>query len=303
MPSGQGKTQELLIASPGKKLIDCVEKLLPKGSSRRQVKRLIEQNGCQLNGVIVTHATTRLKKGDRVQVFPARLDELWKPVQQVEEDRILFEDEDLLVYDKPVGLMSEGGESGLIQLFREKDPNLCLGHRLDRLTSGVIILCKGKKATDYIHEQFRKREVNKLYLTIVDGVPREAEGRIEGFIGRLSQRGGQAFWGCVAAGKGGAARTEWEKLAAGKHAALLACRPKTGRTHQIRVHLESIGHPLLGDTHYVQRFKARYIPAHFLLHASTLTLKHPKTAAAMTWKAALPEEFRRVARLLDLELP
>lgn len=284
-----------------RKLIDHLASHVPQTHSKRRLKALIEQNGCLVNGAVEIKAGYLLKVGDHVAYFPSRFDELISLPRRVEEERILYEDEALFVYDKPAGLSTA---PELLSLLHTYDPSLRLGHRLDRLSTGLLVFAKTAKAEKGLHQAFRQRRVQKSYLAVLDGSLKKERGAVDVPLACLSKRGGQIFWGTVKEGsRGETAYTEWEVVSRGEQASLVLCRPRTGRTHQIRLHMRELGHPLLGDSQYVRHFKSSYIPARFFLHAYQLGLQHPISGKQMMWTAAPPEDFREVANLLKLELP
>lgn len=218
---------------------------------------------------------------------------------------VLFEDKWLLAINKPAGMVVHPGagtrEDTLVHALLAHCAGSLSGiggverpgivHRLDRETSGVMIVAKTDQAHRELARQFAERTVVKEYLALVAGVPRLLSGSIRKPIGRnVRQRhkmavveGGRASW------------TDWEIVERfGELAALVSCSLHTGRTHQIRVHLSSIGHPLLGDTAYGWKANTRLKrhPGRVMLHAARLSLAHPATGKALDLRAPLPADFR-----------
>ncbi|HQF37905.1 MAG TPA: RluA family pseudouridine synthase [Opitutaceae bacterium] len=227
---------------------------------------------------------------------------------------ILFEDEHLLAVNKTAGMVvhpgAGTGEDTLVHALLAHCKGQLSGiggverpgivHRLDRETSGVILVAKSDAAHRALTAAFARRDVVKEYLALVAGVPKQGSGRIEKPIARHpTQR--HRMKAVVSGGR--AARTDWTVLELwAPHAALVRCRIHTGRTHQIRVHLSSIGHPLLGDPVY--GFREKSVPLavpRVMLHAEHLAILHPVTGAALDLRAPLPEDFVEVrARLRRL---
>jgi 23S rRNA pseudouridine1911/1915/1917 synthase len=222
---------------------------------------------------------------------------------------ILFEDKSLLAIDKPAGMVVHPGagtrEDTLVHALLAHCAGSLSGvggverpgivHRLDRETSGVIVVAHRALA-----KQFAERTVVKEYLALVSGVPRLMSGTIHKAIGRnVRQRHKMAV---VEEGHGGRASwTDWELVERyGDLAALVTCTLHTGRTHQIRVHMASLGHPLLGDSAYgwKETTRMRRSPGRVMLHAARLSLAHPMTGKALDFRAPLPADFRAQIRSL-----
>jgi RluA family pseudouridine synthase len=272
----------------GSKLLSFLIYRLEGKHSARALKRLIEHNGCEINGRTQRFASTVLKKGDYVCLHIEQMSAPPSPV--IEPSRILFEDEALLIYNKPAGINSD--EKGILQLWKSVSPSIQLVHRLDRDTTGVLILAKQAHIFDLLVHQFKEFQVEKHYLAIIDGTLDQKKGKIENYLGKKRAYAGQTIWGAVSAAKGMYACTEWERLNKGGMASLVACYPKTGRTHQIRVHMAGIGHPVLGDFQYGHHFQCAYRPARTLLHAEKIRFRHPLTGEELNISAPLPDDFK-----------
>lgn len=260
----------------GLKLQAFLKEKLGEGYSARQIKKLIEEKGCKVNGRIERFASSVLGEGDKVEWLHA------EPVKsarwQVERARILYEDSFLFIYDKPASITSENLAALLPEYF--------LAHRLDKETSGILIFAKSEEVRDMMFELFRKHEVRKSYLALVNGTPKEDSGVVENFLGKVREYQGQSIWGEVPEKRGLWAYTEWHVVERGKGKTLLRCLPKTGRTHQIRVHLSSIGLPIVGDYQYGREFTEH--ASRHLLHAEEVGFVHPKTREHITVKAPRP---------------
>ncbi len=271
----------------GSKLISFLSHHLGGTYSSRYLKRVIEGNCCQINGRVERFASTLLGTGDLISLIiePS----LAPSPNHVEQSRILFEDEDLLAYDKPAGVSCD--EEGMIALLKPSHPSIRLIHRLDRQTTGVLLLAKHALAFDNLVKQFKQLLVHKSYLALVDGVLTKNQGVIENYLGKKRTYAGQAIWGEVKPVNGLYACTEWKCLKKGKKASFVQCFPKTGRTHQIRVHLSEMGHPILGDYQYGKQFECPYKAKRYLLHAEAIEFSHPRTNVRMHLRAPLPDDF------------
>jgi RluA family pseudouridine synthase len=272
----------------GLKLLDFLKINLEEEYSGKQIKRWIENKNCRLNGKVERFAAVVVGRGDRIEFLVGD-----EPVKgTLDKSRVLYEDNDLLIYDKPSGIASDDPK-----FLRSFSPNL-LVHRLDKETSGALIFAKSAAVKEIMIERFREKRVQKEYLALVDKVPSQQSGRIENSLAKIREFHGQAIWGVVDEGKGSHALTEWERLKIGPQAALLLCRPLTGRTHQIRVHLSAMGHPILGDTQYGHEFKCTYHAPRCLLHAHRLEFDHPTQKKRVAVEAAIPSEMQAAIEVL-----
>ena len=219
--------------------------------------------------------------------------------------RILHEDADIVVLDKPAGMVvhpAAGHGSGtlvnallahcpdLAGIGGEKRPGIV--HRLDRDTSGVMVAAKNEAAMRSLVAQFKQRRVRKEYLAVVWGVPHPASGRAETLIGR-SSHDRKKMSATPATGR--PAITLYETVEPFGAASVLRVRIETGRTHQIRVHMAWLGHPVIGDAQYGRkRGDALPVdpPQRQMLHAARLELDHPRTGQRMTFAAPPPEDMR-----------
>ena len=259
--------------------------------------------GLVRRGGIVLDRSTEVRAGDVIEfqlpkVEAAELKAVEIPLE------VLFEDRHLLVVNKAAGMVvhpgAGTGEDTLVHALLAHCAGSLSGiggverpgivHRLDRETTGVIVVAKTDAAHRGLSEQFAERHLHKEYLAIVSGVPRLLSGTIDRSISRHPQHRHR-----MTTGEGGKpARTDWKvEEAFAPLASLLRCHIHTGRTHQIRVHLKSIGHPQLGDSTYGWK-PAPGLPAvpRIMLHAERLTFLHPITSRTMEMRAPLPEDFR-----------
>ncbi|ADI38279.1 uncharacterized RNA pseudouridine synthase yhcT [Waddlia chondrophila 2032/99] len=278
------------VLESGIKLVDFIHQKLQGKHSLRKIKRAIENNHVCVNGAVERFYSFQLSKGDLVEFDDSVLEksESEKPVP--ERDAILFEDDHLLIYNKPSGMNSD--EFGLGKFF----PSFPLIHRLDKETTGCIMFAKYPKVKNRMIELFKGKKISKHYLAVVDGVPNKREGVEESFIGQISSNPGSIKWGNVSPKQGQHAKTQWMIEKRGKEAALLKMQPITGRTHQLRVHAAQMGHPILGDFRYCRHFKCSYQPSRTLLHAYTLHFPHPILDAYLKIKAPIPADMKQAIR-------
>jgi 23S rRNA pseudouridine1911/1915/1917 synthase len=223
---------------------------------------------------------------------------------------VLYEDEHLLAVNKAAGMVVHPGvgtgedtlvhallahcAGGLSGVGGVERPGIV--HRLDKGTSGVLLVAKNDAAHRGLSEQFAGRQLRKEYLALVTGVPRLKSGMIERAISRHPVHRER-----MTVGEGGRpARTDWEIVEAfGDRAALVRCRIHSGRTHQIRVHLKSLGHPLIGDTTYGWKTDPRLPdPGRVMLHAERIAFLHPVTARPLDLRAPLPADFTNLLATL-----
>lgn len=281
-----------------KYLVSCLPEF-----SRTRIQGLILEGFVLVNGAPAKKAGQLLEDGDDIEVrVPPPV-----PSGLVAEDiplDIVFENDDLIVVNKPAGMVvhpAAGHYSGtLVNAVLGYDPDLegiggeerpGLVHRLDKETSGLIILAKNERAHNWLQDQFRLRKVEKTYLALVDGKPPTRAGRVEAPIGRdPSHRKKMAI---VSPGKGREAVSEYKTLESFKHHTLLEFRPHTGRTHQIRLHCQFLGCPIVGDSVYGKRNPTVTIDRHFL-HAFRLKIILPGEKNLRMFEADLPEELKNV---------
>ena len=272
----------------GGRLLQFLRDNCPEAVSVKALKRAIDGKLCTVNRRIETFSSYVLEENDIVALDASAFEEK-KTSYKVP---ILFEDKELLIVNKPAGLVSEN--RALHLCFPEFKGDLELVHRLDKETSGVLILAKSLEAKEKMVGLFKTRAVRKVYLAIVDGVVEKEEGLIDNFLGKKHSYQGQTIYGVVDEKKGQRAITYWKCLKRGKTASVLACEPYTGRTHQLRVHLNGMGHPILGDTQYGKRFRCPLVPRRNLLHAYSIAFKHPSTGKEVKAIAPIPVDFKEV---------
>jgi RluA family pseudouridine synthase len=258
-------------------------------ASLKTIRNALTQNCCQLNGQIERFGSRKLKNHDMVRFALAATE----VKTSLDRSRILYQDDGVLVYDKPSGVTSD--ESGLETLF----PDYILTHRLDKDTSGVILFAKTKEIAESLREQFEKHQIKKDYLAISDGYPKNSRGVQASNLAKKHWFQGQTVWGSSPSGV--FAKTLWRCERTGKGACLIRCQPVTGKTHQIRVHLSELGHPILGDRQYAKQFSCPYITNRVLLHALTITFVHPVSKKTIKLSAPLPNDFKSALNALNLK--
>ena len=278
--------------------------------SRSRIQGLIEDGLVEVNQRAAKKAGQMLEGGSQVMVRippPA-------PTNLIAEEiplDIVFEDEDVIVVNKPAGMVvhpAAGHASGtLVNAMLGYDPDIegiggeerpGVVHRLDKETSGLILLAKNERAHRWLQDQFRLRKVEKTYLALVDGKPPTLSGRVEAHIGRdPSHRKRMAI---VPESRGREAVSEYKTLETFRDHTLLQFHPLTGRTHQIRLHCAFLGCPIVGDEVYGRKKPSVEINRHFL-HAYRLRIVLPGETEPRLFEAPLPEELERVLNFLRKE--
>lgn len=277
--------------------------------SRTALQRAFDAGLVTRGGAVISRDTT-VAGGDRLEfalpgVAPTELKPADIPLD------VLYEDRHLLAVNKASGMIvhpgAATGEDTLVHALLSHCAGTLSGiggverpgivHRLDKETTGVIVVAKTDQAHRALADQFATRTLTKEYVALVSGVPQLLSGTIDRAIGRHPVHRHR-----MTVGEGGKpARTDWERAETfGDLAALVRCRIFTGRTHQIRVHLKSLGHPILGDALYGWKPEPRLKeqPARVMLHAEHLVLMHPATGRELDLRAPLPEDFTRLIRAL-----
>jgi len=275
--------------------------------SRSRLQGLIQDGFVRVDERVITKAGHGLEVGQTVTVYlpppqPSGLQAEEIPLQ------VVFENDDLLVINKPAGMVVHpaAGHAGgtLVNAALAHAPEMegiggeqrpGVVHRLDKDTSGLILMAKNDGAHRRLQDQFRLRQVKKVYLALVDGAPPTPSGRVEAAIGRdPSHRKQMAV---VSDLKGRPAVTEYYTLESFAKHTLIEAHPHTGRTHQIRLHLAFVGCPIVADTLYGRRHPTLPLERHFL-HAARLTIRLPGESKERTFEAPLPPELQQVLDLL-----
>lgn len=278
--------------------LDCFLSDRLKGWSRSQVQRLIAEGRALVNGA-PKKPGYRLKIHEKVVVddTPHTFDSLAPENIPL---KVIYQDAHLIAIDKPSGMVVHPGAgnrahtlvSALLHHFPEiegigpeEKPGIV--HRLDKETSGVILVARTEKAYQELQRQFKARAVTKIYLGLVWGKVSREEGRITWAIGRHMKHGERMS---VKTNKPRVAETHYRVIKQLGEVTLLELRPVTGRTHQIRVHLSASGHPVVGDSRYGRK-KAGFGDPRLFLHAHRLSVIHPATGKKMTFKSPLPSDL------------
>jgi 23S rRNA pseudouridine1911/1915/1917 synthase len=307
----------------GRRLDQWLAEHLAPEISRSRVQALIGQGAVGIGGVAVGEAKRKLFPGDRIEIVLPEPEEAAPRGEKIALD-VLYEDDALIVVNKPAGLVvhpGAGNPSGtlvnalihhcgdsLSGIGGVKRPGIV--HRLDKDTSGVMVAAKTDRAHRALSEAFadhgRSGDLERAYAALVWGVPARASGTVDAALGRHADRVRRAV---VPEGRGDArhAVTHWRVTEAfGDFASLVDCRLETGRTHQIRVHMAHVGHPVIGDPDYGQGFRtkanrlpepARQLVQRFprqALHARLLAFSHPDTHILMRFEAPLPGDMEEL---------
>ncbi len=283
-----------------------------KGAPRALVYRLLRRGEVRVNKGRVK-ANRRLAVGDVVRIPPLRLEPervSGRPprglLSQV-ESAVLFQDRNLLVLNKPSGLAVHGGSGlsfGVIELLRAARPGermLELAHRLDRDTSGLLMVARRRSALRTLHELQRAGQVRKRYLALLHGRWREQRARVTAPLKKNLLRGGERVVRVSEEGK--AARTDFRVVRRFAEATLVEATLGSGRTHQIRVHAAHLGTPILGDTKYGDEAANRRIKGmglkRLFLHAASLSFSWPGRDEPYRFEAPLPPELENLLERLD----
>jgi 23S rRNA pseudouridine955/2504/2580 synthase len=275
-----------------------------RGVPKSHVYRVLRSGEVRVNSGRVG-PDYRLQIGDRVRVPPVRVSAAVKTARPAEFP-VVYEDAALLIIDKPSGVAVHGGSGvsfGVIESLRAARPQakvLELAHRLDRDTSGLLIVCKKRSALTGLHRQLREGVVEKVYATLVKGTPAEGSFELSDPLHKYVTASGERR---VSVREGGmAARTRVKVLKRGSEYSLLQVRLLTGRTHQIRVHLAHAGHPVLGDDKYgdfaLNRQLANQGVKRLMLHAGRLAFAHPLTGERLRLDSPLPADMAAFAARL-----
>ena len=302
----------------GTRLDRCLSRLIPD-SSRAYLQKLIKSGAVRCDGTVCTVPRLPVTGGMRIEVdIPDAGTDDMPPAAEPFAFDILYEDEWMLVIDKPAGVVvhpAAGNRSGTIvnalmgryrgweKLFAGVDTRPGIVHRLDKDTSGCLVIAKTPEAQFKLGTAFAERKTSKTYLALVRGEPPRPQGELSGMIGRhpvnrqkmaLLERGGKE------------ALTRYRVLAsgelAGRKVSLVEVKILTGRTHQIRVHMASIGVPVLGDGLYGGARGVEFPVTRQMLHAWRLSLPHPADGRMLEFASPVPADMREVAAAAGLVL-
>jgi len=287
----------------GRRLDQALALMFPQ-YSRNRLQAWLKSGHVRIDGAALP-AKAVMSGGEKVDLAPPRAPQAAPRAQRMPL-AIVYEDDDLIVIDKPAGLVVHPGagvpDRTLLNALLAHAPALAavpragIVHRLDKDTSGLLVVAKNVSAQAQLAAQLATRAMRRIYVALVHGDP-PASGRIDAPIGRdarvrtrmaISRRGREA-------------RTSFRVLERYGHAALIECRLDTGRTHQIRVHLQHIRHPLVGDTVYRRGTRHGVSFPRQALHAAELALTHPRTGKMMSWQVRPPADMRQLIERLRSE--
>jgi 23S rRNA pseudouridine1911/1915/1917 synthase len=280
----------------GMRLDQALAQLFPQ-YSRNRLQVWLKAGHITIDGELA--APRRIVDGgERVLVEPPPAPEVAPKAQRMPL-KIVYEDAALIVVDKPAGLVVHPGagvpDRTLMNGLLAHAPQLAavpragIVHRLDKDTSGLLVVAKTVEAQADLAQQLAERSVRRLYLALVQGDP-PASGAIDAPVGRDSR----ARTRMAVTHRGKPARTRYRVLERYGRAALVECRLETGRTHQIRVHFQHIRHPLVGDTVYRRGTRHGISFPRQALHATELSLIHPVSKQTMTWRSPVPRDMKRL---------
>ncbi|MCF7844441.1 MAG: RluA family pseudouridine synthase [Kiritimatiellales bacterium] len=288
--------------------------------SRAKAQKIIKDGHVQVNGKVITKVAFILKEGDKI--FVVDIGESGKRDGGLEPTdlglEILYEDEACMVINKPAGFavhpassMEKGEKTilhGIAFIFGELDirfsPDAVLVHRLDKETTGCLLIAKTTQAHAALQKQFEERTVSKKYLALVAGAPQPANATIDAPIGRnLMQR---TMMSIFKTSKSRDAKTTYRTIKANEDSALIECDLHTGRTHQVRVHLSSIGHPILGDPKYKSPLSVEVTEEYEIeglcLHAWKLSFVTPDLNIKVSTEASLPPLLIKALERVGIDL-
>ena len=288
----------------GLRLDQALARLFPQ-YSRSRLQAWLKSGHVRLDGAAAL-GKIPVTGGERVDLAPPAAPEAAPPRAQRMALNIVFEDRDLIVIDKPAGLVVHPGagipDRTLLNALLAHAPSLAavpragIVHRLDKDTSGLLVVAKNVEAQAQLAAQLASRSMRRTYLAVVQGDP-PASGTIDAPVGRDAR----VRTRMTVSRRGKEARTGYRVLERFGRAALVECRLETGRTHQIRVHFQHIRHPLVGDPVY--RRGTRHVVAfpRQALHACELSLMHPRSGKHMTWRAKPPRDMQQLLEALRAE--
>jgi len=285
--------------------------------SRERLKTLIRSGAVETRGEPVRDPAIKVKGNEKLRVAVPEP----KPAHNEPQDiplTILFEDEHLLVVDKPAGLVVHPAAGNFDGTLVNALLHYCAGalsgiggvvrpgivHRIDKDTSGLLVVAKTDVAHEGLAKQFAAHSIDRRYLAVVNGVPKAAAGKVDAPLARSATN--RKKIAIVEGSRGKRAVTHWKRLEVLRDAALVECRLETGRTHQVRVHMASIGHPLVGDPVYSRSGKTHgklLKELGFLrqaLHAAELGFTHPVTKHKLSFSSPMPPDMQELKRGLGV---
>jgi len=285
--------------------------------SRERLKALIRSGAVEESGRLLRDPATKVRGDENVRVAVPEPTPAHNEPQDIPL-KIVFEDEHLLVVDKPAGLVVHPAAGNLDGTLVNALLHHCGGslsgiggvarpgivHRIDKDTSGLLVVAKTDVAHEGLARQFAAHSIDRRYLAIVTGVPKVSEGVVDAPLARSSTN--RKKIAIVEGSRGKRAVTHWKRLEALKDAALVECRLETGRTHQVRVHMASTGHPLVGDPVYGRSGKThgkilKELQFHRqALHATELGFTHPVTKGRLSFRSPMPPDMQELFNALGV---
>jgi len=301
-----GSLLEFLVQAGEERLDKYLVTCLPE-FSRSRLQGLIRDNQVLVDGQVVTKTSHILNRGQKVVVTIPEPEPVGLIPEEIPLD-VIFESDDLMIINKPAGMVvhpGAGHKTGtLVHAALAHAPELegiggelrpGVVHRLDKDTSGLILVAKNDRSHRWLQEQFRLRRVRKVYLALVDGTPPTPTGRIEAPIGRDPAH--RRKMAVTTLQKGREAVTEYQTVETYAHHTLIEAHPLTGRTHQIRLHMAFLGCPIVADSLYGRRKPSLPLERHFL-HATRLTILLPGQMEEQTFTAPLPADLEKIIQQL-----
>jgi len=292
------------VALGGLRLDHALARMFPQ-YSRNRLQAWLKSGHILVDGKR-SEGSARTQGGEAVAIAPPPAPDVAQPAAQAMALAVVYEDDDLIVIDKPAGLVVHPGAGNpdhtLLNALLAHSPQLRkvpragIVHRIDKDTTGLLVVAKNVTAQARLAEQLGERSVKRVYLALVQGDP-PARGSIDAPLAR--DRHVRTRMAVARGGK--EARTHFRVLERYGVAALVECRLETGRTHQIRVHFQHIRFPLVGDTVYRRGTRHALAFPRQALHAAQLELVHPRTGKPMRWSAELPADMARLIERLRRE--
>lgn len=303
--------------SGGWRLDKALAAALPEFSRERLKSLILDNRVSSAGGHVVADPALKVRAGDRYALSVPPVVEPDTPAQDIPLT-ILHEDDDLIVVEKPAGLVVHPAAGNLDGTLVNALLHHCRGrlsgiggvarpgivHRIDKDTSGLLVVAKTDTAHEGLAAQFKAHSIQRVYAAIVAGHPAPPAGRIEGWIGRSDVD--RKKMAVQREGRGKRAVTHYRTIRPLRGSALVECRLETGRTHQVRVHMAHLGHPLIGDPLYARGkkgFKSILETLGFArqaLHARTLGFIHPSTGSALSFESQIPEDMQELLSQLDV---
>ena len=300
--------RQIIVESNDNKRIDAYISQKESDFSRTAIQRMIEQGKIRVNGSLVK-VSYKVQSGDKIEIEKEKAKEIQLKAQYIPLE-ILYQDDDIIVVNKPKGMVVHPANGNLDGTLVNAIMAICkdslsgiggeirpgIVHRLDKNTSGAIIIAKNDKAHINLSEQLKNHEIKKTYIALVRGIVKENNATINMPIARSKNDRKK-----MAVDKNGKeAITHFKVLERFDNCTLLEINIETGRTHQIRVHLSHIGYPIIGDDVY-SNGKNRWNVNGQCLHAKSLRFKHPVTGKEMYIEADLPKYFDEIIKELENE--